>query len=147
MSTVDNSLGESEVRRAIERWGVALRAKDAAAMSAGYSPDVVVFDLVPPLRSIGTDAYREKLEAWLASFRGPVGFEMRELDIAVGDDVAFSRSLNHVTGTRSSGETIDVWVRVTLGFRKLGGRWWVVHEHDSVPLDMQTGKASLDLEP
>jgi hypothetical protein len=31
--------------------------------------------------------------------------------------------------------------------RKIDGQWKVVHEHVSVPFDMETGKAMLDLKP
>ena len=39
------------------------------------------------------------------------------------------------------------WLRWTLGFRKIDGRWRVAHEHVSVPFDMESGKAMLDLKP
>jgi ketosteroid isomerase-like protein len=72
---------------------------------------------------------------------------MRDLHISTGDDVAFCHSLNRVSSTRTTGEHTDTWVRVTVGFRKIEGRWLVTHEHVSVPFDMETSKASLDLTP
>ena len=39
------------------------------------------------------------------------------------------------------------WLRVTQIYRKSGGRWRVVHEHVSVPTNLETGKAALDLTP
>jgi hypothetical protein len=52
-----------------------------------------------------------------------------------------------VSGTRTNGDHTYVWVRATVGFRKIDGKWMVTHEHLSVPFDMETYKASLDLKP
>jgi ketosteroid isomerase-like protein len=70
------------------------------------------------------------------------------LSIITGDDVAFSTSLNHISGTRTSGEENEVWVRATVCFRKIGGKWMVTHEHFSVPFYMDGSyKAAVDLKP
>ena len=67
---------------------------------------------------------------------------------AAGDDVAFSTSLNRMRATSTSGKQIDLWTRATIGFRKIDGRWLVVHEHVSVPFYMDgSERAALDLEP
>ena len=67
--------------------------------------------------------------------------------MAVGEDVAFVRSLNHIGFRTHDGTERDNWVCSTLGLRKLGGKWKVSHQHYSVPFDMRTGKALLDLRP
>jgi ketosteroid isomerase-like protein len=38
-------------------------------------------------------------------------------------------------------------VRWTACWRKIGGQWLLVHDHVSVPVDLQAGKAVLDLKP
>jgi ketosteroid isomerase-like protein len=47
----------------------------------------------------------------------------------------------------TGGQEIDIWLRATVGYRKTDGRWLVVHEHVSVPIDMESGKALFDLKP
>jgi ketosteroid isomerase-like protein len=37
--------------------------------------------------------------------------------------------------------------RATLCFRKIDGQWTVTHTHASVPFEVETGRASLDLKP
>jgi ketosteroid isomerase-like protein len=81
----------------------------------------------------------------LSSFERPVGYEVRDLSITAGDEVAFCHSLNRVTGTTIGGKKIDMSWRATLCCRKIDGKWMVTHEHSSVPFDMESGKASLDL--
>jgi len=138
---------EAAIRTLIEEWVKAVRAKDIDKVMAYYAPDVVVFDLLPPLQFVGAAHYRQNWAEWFASWQGLIGYEMRDLTITAGDEVAFSRSLNHITGTRTDGEKNDVWVRATVCFRKIAGQWKVTHEHLSVPYDMETFKASVDLKP
>ena len=107
----------------------------------------MVFDLIEPLRYAGAAAVKKRAEQWLVVLPGPIGYEVRELKITAGDDVAFCHSLNHVNGTTKQGQKIDMWWRATVCFRKVDGKWVVAHEHSSVPFDMQSGKASLGLNP
>lgn len=57
---------------------------------------------------------RENLTNWFGSFLGPVGYEIRDLRITAGDDLAFSQSFNRISGSRMNGEETDVWVRSTM---------------------------------
>jgi ketosteroid isomerase-like protein len=86
-------------------------------------------------------------QAWFSSFDGPIGFEVRNLVIVAGADTAFSHSLNRYSGAKLNGERIDMWVRMTTGYRRIEGRWAITHEHSSVPFDTESGRASLDLKP
>ncbi len=139
---------EAQIRRRIESWAKALRAKDLDGLMSHYARDIVVYDLAPPLQYEGTVAYGKNWADWLPSFQGPIGYEIRDLNITAGGDVAFCRSLNRITGARTSGEETDVWVRATAGFRKIGGTWMITHEHFSVPFYMDgSDRAALDLKP
>ncbi len=146
MST-SKTIDEAQIRQLIDGWVKAVRAKDVNEIMSYYTPDILLFDLAPPLEYRGADAYRKNWEEWLPSFQGPVGYEIRDLSINTGDDVAFCHSLNRISGTRTNGEQTDVWARATIGFRRIDGKWMVTHEHVSVPFDMETFKASLDLKP
>ncbi len=139
---------EAQICERIDQWAKALRAKDLDGLMSHYTRDIVVFDLAPPLQYKGAVAYRKNWEDWFPSFQGPVGYEIRDLSITTGSDMAFCWSLNRITGTRTSGESTDVWVRATVGFRKIGGNWMITHEHFSVPINMDgSDKAALDLKP
>lgn len=139
---------EAEIRRRLESWAKAVRAKNLDAVMSHYARDIVVFDLAPPLEYKGAVAYRENWADWFPSFQGPVGYEIGDLSVATGGDVAFCRGLNRITGTRTSGEKTDVWVRATVGFRKIGSKWMIIHEHFSVPFYMDgSARAAIDLQP
>lgn len=139
---------EDQIRQLVENWTTALRAKDIDGLMANYAPDILLFDLAPPLQYKGADAYRKSWEAWLPTIQGPLGFDRRELNVTAGDNVAFSHSLNRITAKRTDGTDTDVWVRATVCYRKLDGKWTVAHEHVSVPFYMDGSyKAAVDLTP
>ncbi|HVH92335.1 MAG TPA: SgcJ/EcaC family oxidoreductase, partial [Candidatus Acidoferrum sp.] len=122
---------EAQIRQLVDNWAKALRAKDVDGLMANYAPDMLLFDLAPPLQYNGAEAYRKTWEEWLPTFQGPVGFDRREVSITAGDDVAFCHCLNRITGKRTDGTEPDVWVRATICYRKIDGKWMVTHEHVS----------------
>jgi len=144
---IDNAVSEGQIRAIVDGWVKAVRAKDVDGAIANYARDVLLFDVVNPLRRVGVEGARQRVEEWFASFQGPIGYENRDLSITAGDDVAFCHSLNQVSGTTTDGKTIEMWWRATVCFRKSGGKWMVTHAHSSVPFDPESGKASLALEP
>lgn len=147
--TIENSnaINEAHIRELIENNAKAIRAKDIDGATSNYAPEVLLFDLINPLRSGGLEALRKRLEQWFSTFQDSLGYELRDLSIVASETVAFCHSLNHVSATRTDGVKLDMWWRATLCFRKIDGKWMVTHGHSSVPFDMESGLASLDLKP
>ena len=143
------SNNEREVRQLLDRWGKAFRAKDTDAVMAVYGPGtaLVAFDVIPPLQRVGRESYRKNYADFFATYEGPLDYELCDLRIFSAHDVAFIHCLERITGTLKGGEKSDLWLRVTSGLRKLNGRWFIIHDHISVPMDFATGKALLDLKP
>lgn len=114
-----------------------------------YEPGqgLVAFDIVPPLQYTGFEAYKKDYQELLAQFQGAIDVEFRDLSILAGDKVAFSRGLERISGTLTNGQKFDVWLRFTECCRKTNGRWLAIHDHISVPVDLDSGKAALDLKP
>jgi PhnB protein len=147
---------EQAIREIINDRSKALYAKNADKLFAHTATDTVSFDLAPPLQIAG-DAARSKegIEAWFRTWKGPIGWETRDLTVAVSGDIAFTYGLSHITGTKVAGsETkehgpyIDIWIRSTNCFRKNGGEWKIVHSHSSVPFYMDGSyRAAIDLKP
>jgi uncharacterized protein (TIGR02246 family) len=143
----DQAAVEAQIRALIDDQAEAIRAKDVDRSLSHHAPDVLLFDVVNPLRYVGVDAVRKRLVAWFSSLRGPIGYELRDLSISAGDDVAYSHSLNRVSATTTEGRKLDMWWRATVGYRKIDGAWRVTHEHASVPFDPASGQAALGLQP
>lgn len=132
---------EAEIRKNLDGLARALRAKDIEVLMTHYAADAVVFDLRPPPRIESAAAYRRNFEAWFASVDGSIDYEVHELTVSARGDVAFCHSLCHVRSTRTNGDKVDYWVRVTSGMRKTNNRWLITHEHISMPIDRESIKA------
>ena len=145
--TTDSAVDEAQIRRILDARIQAIRNKDVDAAISLFSPDILSFDVVNPLQSTGSEAARKRAEDWFSSLRGSIGYEMRDLTITAGVDVGFSHGLSHVRAATVDGGQLDMWWRTTICFRKIGGEWIATHQHDSVPFDVQSGRASLALKP
>jgi ketosteroid isomerase-like protein len=138
---------EAQVRERLLSWVNSIRSRDTARVLAHYAPDVPTFNVTTPLSYASSAATAKAWQEWSSSFDGPIGYEVRELTITAGNDVAFAHSLNRVTGTRKDGKKVAMWLRATIGLRKIEGLWMFAHEHYSVPVDMATGRAAFDAAP
>ena len=138
---------EQELRELVEERVAAVRAKDPRPLAERQDPDLVIFDVLPPLRSRGGDAVAEKTRAWFDSYAGDIGYEVRDLRVSADGDVGFCSFLYHVSGTLVGGGDVDMWVRATLCCRRRDGRWTIVHDHESVPFDPASGRALIGLSP
>jgi len=140
---------EQAIRGVIEARIAAMAAGDGPRAVAMLAPDLVAFELTGPLclpAAQATDA--AATQAWLDSWDGPVETQISELQIHVAGDVAFCHSLNRLRATRRGGQPVDFWMRSTLGLRKRGGEWTIVHGHTSVPIRTDGSfRAALDLTP
>jgi uncharacterized protein (TIGR02246 family) len=140
---------ETEIRQLLAHWEKAFRAKDAEGAMSVYAAgaSVVAFDIVPPLRVVGAESYRKNYEEFFAMYDGPLDIELRDLRIVAGKDVAFLHCIERVSGTLKGGQKSDIWLRATSGLRKIKGKWLITHDHISVPVDFESGKAALELKP
>jgi ketosteroid isomerase-like protein len=138
---------EAHIRQRIGKLTEALRAMDLEGVMAIYAPDIVSFDIVPPLQHVGAEAKKNNWAHAFASYERPLGYEIRDLTITMGDNVAFGHSLNRINGTLKNGKRTDFWLRWTACFRKIDGNWLIAHDQVSVPLDFESGRALLRLAP
>lgn len=129
---------EKAIRELIEHWAGAVRRKDFDGILRDHALDVVMFDVPPPLVSKGIEAYRRTWDVFFSWTRDPVAFDIREMDITAGDDVAFVNALMRCAGREPNGEDIDLDFRLTIGLRKIDDRWKVTHEHHSIPASPPT---------
>jgi len=129
-----------EIRSIIEKWAAGVRARDIDAVLSRHSQDVLVFDVIGPVRLQGLNEYRK---TWLEQFfpwHGGTGrFELVDLKVSAGTDVAFATALLECAGTEDE-KTVAFTLRLTVGLEKRDGQWTVVHEHHSQPLDFDTAR-------
>jgi ketosteroid isomerase-like protein len=148
---------ENQIRALLADMAAGYRAKDAERIVASYAPDLMVFNLAPPLRTgpgeqsdIGGGrkvdmATADGVRIWLAGFGDqPFDYEVADLAVVVGGDVAFA----HALGRMGSPGRFSLWFRFTVGLRKSQGSWQIAHLHASVPFSMDESRhAAIDLTP
>jgi ketosteroid isomerase-like protein len=123
---------EQQIRALIEAWAVAAHEGDLDTVLADHSPEIVMFDVPPPYEGVrGIEAYRE---SWLPFFGWQAGgatFDLESLDVVAGPDTAFAYGLLRCGTPAEFARDPQQRLRLTIGLRKLEGRWTVVHEHHS----------------
>ena len=134
MSASSNSTtDEAVIRELVENWARAVRAKDLDGILANHSTEMLMFDVPPPVQSRGIEAYRKTWDLFFSWADDPVVFDIKDIDITAGTDVAFVAALMRCAGTEKNGERIELEFRLTIGLRKIEGQWMVLHEHHSIP--------------
>jgi uncharacterized protein (TIGR02246 family) len=125
---------EQQIRELIQAWAVAAHEGDMDTVLADHAADIVMFDVPPPNEGVrGIEAYRD---SWLPFFEYQAGggvFEIESLDVVADADVAFAYGLLRCGRPVDFARDPDHRLRLTVGLRKVDGRWIVVHEHHSFP--------------
>jgi uncharacterized protein (TIGR02246 family) len=123
----------AEIHALIERWSKAVREENRAAIRADHDPGILMFDVPPPFLSRGLDAYMETWETFFSSAEKPVAFAFHDVAVTCGQDVAFVTAVGRCVTTDRNSEREPLEFRLTMGLRKIDGKWRVMHEHHSVP--------------
>jgi uncharacterized protein (TIGR02246 family) len=124
---------KSAIRDLVENWAKSVRDKDYDGILANHSPDVLMFDVPPPVALKGIEAYKNSWDLFFSWSEDPVIFDIKEMKITAGNDVAFVTALMRCAGAEKNGERIRLDFRLTIGLQKLAGQWVVLHEHHSIP--------------
>ena len=140
---------ESEIKALYDNWAKAFEAHDIEGIMAVYAPGdkLIAYDVVPPLQFKGKDAYRKDYLEFLAQYDGPIHVEYRDMRILSGGDLGIIHAVERLSGKLKNGQLSDLWLRATSAVQKIDGKWLIVHDHISVPIDFESGKAVLDLKP
>jgi uncharacterized protein (TIGR02246 family) len=116
-------------------------ARNSGKVMSYYARDgLFVFDVGPPRQHVGWANYKKDWDDLLAAFPGPVSNTISDLSITVSGDVAYGHSIQDAHFTAKDGSKTELVVRVTDVYRKIGGKWLIVQEHVSIPVDLDTMK-------
>jgi ketosteroid isomerase-like protein len=138
---------QSEVRALLDDRSEAIWEKDIDRLMSFYSPDIVYYDLVPPLQYVGSAALRDRFLRWFAGYKSAIGQEIHDLNILASGDIATANMLIRASGTLENGHEVDLWVRATSSCQLSNQKWMIAHEHVSLPVDIESGSAARDLAP
>jgi uncharacterized protein (TIGR02246 family) len=127
---------EAAIRRLVENWASAIRAKDIDGVLAHHTDEVLMFDVPPPTAVRGIAAYRETWPPFFEALTaGDAAFDIAELNVTAGETVAFATALLRCGSAEELANVREPRLRLTLGLRKVDGAWQIAHEHHSFPAD------------
>jgi ketosteroid isomerase-like protein len=135
MSEHANNAEDIRIKTLLEARADAVRRQDVPTILAHHEPDMVMFDLPPPLQCKGIEAYKKTWDLLFRYHKPGTAFDIQELTVTAGQDVAFAVAIMRC-GPDSSSNPADkdgFLFRLTVGLRKVDGHWRVSHEHHSVP--------------
>ena len=123
---------ELEIRDLVLRWADAVHEGDLDTVLADHAEDIVMFDVPPPEDGVrGIEAYRATWPPFFEFQASGACFDIVELDVTAGTDVAWAWALLRCGREEHLREHPDQRLRLSLGLRKAAGRWVVAHEHHS----------------
>jgi uncharacterized protein (TIGR02246 family) len=131
--TKDEKSDETAIYHLVENWARAVRSKNLNGILARHSPDMLMFDVPSPLQSKGLEAYKQTWDVFFSWWQDSGVFDIREMNITAGVDVAFVAALMRCAGTETNGDKTELDFRLTVGLRKIDSEWVVMHEHHSIP--------------
>jgi uncharacterized protein (TIGR02246 family) len=127
------SKDEMDIRTLIERWAKAVREENPEGILADHDSAILMFDVPPPFLSRGLDAYMATWETFFSRAEKPVAFDFYDVKITAGTDVAFATATGRCVDVDPKGKREELEFRLTMGLKKIDGRWRVMHEHHSLP--------------
>ena len=119
---------QAQIRTLVHAWASAIRDRDLDRVLADHTADIVMFDVPPPQNGVrGIDAYRETWPPFFKWLARGAAFDIVELDVTAGADVAYANALLRCGTPEDFAAQPDTRLRLTLGLRKDHGRWVVAH--------------------
>ena len=100
----------------------AVNAKDVDAIMKVYAlnESLVIFDIIPPRQYVGAKAFRKDWEDFLTLFKGPLKYEINDLQVEADGTLGYSHSIQRVSGTDTKGQPVDFDLA---GHRRLPQSW------------------------
>ena len=131
---------EEQIRNLIQDWADAVHRGDLERVLADHADDLVMFDVPPPYQGVrGVAAYTETWPPFFEWQAAGASFAIESLEVTAGTDVAFAFALLRCGTEEEFAENPDQRLRLSVGLRKVDGRWTVTHEHHSFSDDRLAG--------
>jgi ketosteroid isomerase-like protein len=120
------------IEHMIRDWAKAAHSGPVEDLLLHHAEDIVMFDVPPPHQGVrGLDAYRATWPGFIEWQDSGASFDIEELVITEGTDVAFAWALIRCGTAEGFDAEPDRRLRLTVGFRRDGQQWVVTHEHHS----------------
>ncbi|MBB5056643.1 ketosteroid isomerase-like protein [Granulicella aggregans] len=127
----------NEIQQILERWAETTRIGQLDEVLKNHASDALIYDVLPPMKYEGADTYRRSWGDWHPDTPSDGQFELQDLAITAGNDVAFAHGFIQCGGTAPNGKVFSDLVRATFCLRKSGDGWKIQHQHISKPLNLK----------
>ncbi len=125
---------EQAIQNILQEWATCTRLSMDDQILRHHRDDLVMFDVLPPLKYEGVEAYRQSWDDWHLDNPQSMVFEFIELSIKAREHIAYAFGIIRCGGVLENGQSFENLVRATFALEKTDNRWQVVHQHMSMPL-------------
>lgn len=108
-----------------------------------YAPDALVEDIMAPGLYQGRAQIRDAFDRQFVPVKS-MKADIQDINIASDGTFACAALRVNVDMAMKNGTALDVSTRQLDAFKRIGGRWQIVQEQISVPMDPKTGMAVMD---
>ncbi|WP_164472728.1 YybH family protein [Cohnella candidum] len=139
-----------KVQDVLENYKSSVYEKNVESFLSAYSPEIHIYDCWGSWDSKGISSWKAKVEEWFNGLRAEgVSLHVDFNDVVVEENLnlAFVHcAVTFAAHELESGEKLrQITNRFTFGLRKDNDSWIIVHEHSSLPISGESGKALFDL--
>ncbi len=134
---------EQAIRADLAQVTKSYQERDAVGAMAPYAKDadLAVLDLTPPIVKYGYAGSLQTTQDFINSTVGPIAITYSDIHIIVDDRHAYGWYIVHDQANFINGKKLDLVLRTTDLFEKRNGKWLIIVEHNSVPVNPNTGMA------
>lgn len=133
---VGNEQTGQEIIFKLKQWDNAICQMKVEKIIGLCQTDVSLFDIGFELR--GIEAYQELWRRYAPFFQGEVKVFRRDLHVFSAEDLACVHCYSKLDHANGMVTPEAPWCRTTLCFQKTEGEWRIVHQHISMPVDVET---------
>jgi ketosteroid isomerase-like protein len=108
-----------------------------------YAPDALVLDIYSPGIYRGRDQIKAGFAPQVAMVK-IMKHQMTEMNVATNGRFACAAMQIHFDTTLKNGTPFKMSVREIDAFKKIDGKWQIIQQHVSLPIDAKTGMAVVD---
>ncbi|WBX85779.1 YybH family protein [Sphingosinicella microcystinivorans] len=144
--TNDVVADEKAIRELFGNLMDAVRREDAPGVAQAYAPEGFIYlDVSTPRAFHGREGAEHTWRLWFSMIEPGSGTgDATELQVTVAGEYAFAMHFDHYTAKPkdpSLAHLFDFTNRATSWLKKINGRWHILVEHNSFPIDLVTGQA------
>jgi ketosteroid isomerase-like protein len=145
MTTASDTKAIDEIRERLRIKSKAYYNRDFVGIMDVYlkSEDICIYD--PPIIYYGWDATAKMIRDFIDGSVGPMRIDYRSIEGRASGDLACSWQVAHIDTDLPSGQNVKVPCRMTDVWRRVDGTWYVIHEHNSIPQDLNAANAMFGL--